>query len=124
MAFHSVDPEGMLLLNEQVNPERLFLDDELRNLIYRTVENLPPRRKMIYKLIKDDGLKYKEVAALMEIAPKTVENHLDLAIKEIRQAVTAYLEGKKEKHPILNVPQGIILVCLLITSFLRYVSFN
>ena len=124
MSFHSVDPEGMFLLSEHVNPERLFLDDELRNIIFRTVENLPPRRKMIYKLIKDDGMKYKEVAALMEIVPKTVENHLDLAIKEIRQAVTKYLEGKKEKQTLLNIPQGIMLLCLLVASFFRYATLD
>lgn len=118
MSFHSVDPEGTFLLSEQVNPERILLDDELRNLIYTTVENLPPRRKMIYKMIKDDGLKHKEVAALLEIAPKTVENHLDIAIKEIRRSVTLYLEGKKAKSVIENIPQHILFAGLFILGML------
>lgn len=115
MSFHAVDPEGVLLQSEQVNPERLLLDDELRNLIHQTVENLPPRRKMIYKLIKDDGLKYKEVAALLDITPKTVENHLDIAIKEIRKSVSLYLNGKKAKTVLEKIPQNLIFLCVLCT---------
>ncbi len=112
MAYHSVDIEGRLLYTEHINPERELLDDELRALIHKTVENLPPRRRMIYKMIKDDGLKYKEVASLLDITQKTVENHLDIAIKEVRQAVAQYLEGKQVKPFLQKVVQSVAFLCL------------
>jgi RNA polymerase sigma-70 factor (ECF subfamily) len=112
MYFRSIDTEGILLQSEQVNPEQMFLDDELRNLVYKTVENLPPRRMMIYKLIKDDGLKYKEVADLLAIAQKTVENQMDIAIKEIRRSVTLYLEGNKVQSGLDKMPQNILFLCI------------
>ncbi len=118
--FHSIDLKASLPVAEQVNPERKYLDDELHTLIQKTVENLPPRRQMIYKMIKDDGLKYKEVAGLLDISQKTVENHLDIAIKEIRQAVTQYLAGKQAK-PLLDKVIGIIVfVCMCFSASLHF----
>jgi RNA polymerase sigma-70 factor (ECF subfamily) len=112
ISFNSIDMEGTQLSSEQVNPESIFLDDELRDLVFKTVENLPPRRKMIYKMIKDDGLKYKEVADLLAISQKTVENHLDIAIKEVRTSVTLYLKGKQVKSLLNNVPMNTLFLCL------------
>jgi RNA polymerase sigma-70 factor (ECF subfamily) len=37
---------------------------------------------VIFKLIKEDGLKYKDVAALLNISVKTVEAQLAIAMKK------------------------------------------
>lgn len=78
------------------NPLEQIIEKELRQEIENTVNALPPKRKMVFQLVKDDGLKHKEVAELLEISVKTVENHLDLALKEIRTKVNQYLQDKKE----------------------------
>jgi RNA polymerase sigma-70 factor (ECF subfamily) len=43
---------------------------------------------MIFKLAKEDGLKYKEVAEVLNISVKTVENQLAIAIQKIGSAVS------------------------------------
>ena len=73
--FISVDPESLLITKEQAQ--------NLNALI----NNLPVRCKMIFNLIKIDGLKYKEVASLLNISAKTVENQLSIAIKKIAGAI-------------------------------------
>ena len=47
------------------------------------IEHLPARCKMVFRLVKEDGLKYKQVAAVLNISVKTVENQLAIALKKI-----------------------------------------
>ncbi len=78
---------------------------ELRDIIYQCVEKFPPRRKMVYKLIKEDGLRYKEVAEILSISPKTVENHLDFALKALRVVISHYLNDDACDTPVRSISQ-------------------
>jgi RNA polymerase sigma-70 factor (ECF subfamily) len=110
--FRPIEVEDDYYSSESNTPIEILLEDELRDLISNTIEKLPPRRKMIYKMIKDEGLKYREVALLLDISQKTVENHLDLGIRELRKTVMEYLEGKQDKIPIINIARlGALFSC-------------
>lgn len=52
--------------------------------IRRIVDKMPSRRKEIYILSREQGLSNSEIAERLGIEKKTVENHLNLALKEIR----------------------------------------
>jgi len=65
--------------------------DELHQAIRDLIENLPPKRRMVFQLIKDEGMSYKDVAGLMDISERTVEVHLKLAVKDIQDALEIYL---------------------------------
>ena len=85
-------------MTEQIiyqNPENQVLNDELLAALNGAILNLPERCRLVYRLIKEDGLKYKEVAELLDISVKTVDNHLSLAMNRIRIEVAAYLNGEK-----------------------------
>ncbi|NEW83369.1 MAG: RNA polymerase sigma-70 factor [Mariniphaga sp.] len=58
--------------------------DSLLKLVEKIVNNLPPRQKEIFTKRKRDILSVKEIAELLGIAPKTVENHLNEALKAIK----------------------------------------
>lgn len=68
---------------------------EMVTKIHKAIQSLPPKCKMIFKLIKEEGLKYKEVAALLNLSVKTVENQMTLALKKISVAI-----GFNIKHSI------------------------
>jgi RNA polymerase sigma factor (sigma-70 family) len=74
-SYISIDPESLLITKEQAS--------DLNALINK----LPVRCKMIFKLVKIDGLRYKEVATLLNISVKTVENQLIIAIKKIAETL-------------------------------------
>ena len=65
------------------NPESLLISRELQAQIAEAIEKLPPRCKLIFKLVKEDALSYKEVAAILEISVKTVDTQLYLALKKL-----------------------------------------
>lgn len=60
---------------------------EMELLEQLTVSRMPPKRKAIYEMSRKDGLTNDEIATRMGISKKTVENHLNLALKEIRKTL-------------------------------------
>jgi RNA polymerase sigma-70 factor (ECF subfamily) len=88
----------------EVDPERLMIDRELYDIVQNAVEKLPTRRRAIFMLVKEEGMKYREVAELLEVSVKTIELHMSLALKEIREAVSTYMHSRDIKvKPIREV---------------------
>ena len=69
------------------DPQQRMVDKELIARVNHAVSNLPSRCKAIYKLVKEDGLKHKEVAEILQVSPKTVENQIAIAVKKIASAI-------------------------------------
>ena len=65
--------------------EETVLLDELKHMVNEEVDHFPPKRKEIYILSREKGLTTKEIAQKMNIATSTVENHLNKALKILRQ---------------------------------------
>jgi RNA polymerase sigma-70 factor (ECF subfamily) len=71
------------------DPEQLMISTELLQHINRAINELPPRCRLIFKLVKEDGLKYRQVADLLGLSAKTVENQMGIALKLMHRAVSA-----------------------------------
>lgn len=56
----------------------------LEKVVGTAVEQLPPKRQMVFKLSRLEGLSNDEIAERMKIEKKTVENHLNLALRHLR----------------------------------------
>jgi RNA polymerase sigma-70 factor (family 1) len=69
------------------NPETILLDAEGLRRIQAAIDELPPRCKLIFSLVKEDGLKYKDVAGLLDLSVKTVEAQLAIALRKIAAAL-------------------------------------
>lgn len=66
------------------NPEELLLSAEVVKGIMQAINDLPPRCRIIFKLVKEDGLKYAEVASLLDLSVKTVEAQMAIALRRIK----------------------------------------
>ena len=64
---------------------------EASDSLNAAIERLPPVRKKIMRLRIINGLTNKEIAGLLEISDKTVEDHLTKAVKYVRSIVTAFI---------------------------------
>ncbi|MCW3101346.1 MAG: polymerase sigma-70 factor [Chthonomonadaceae bacterium] len=53
--------------------------------INMVIEKLSPQCKIVFKLVKEDGLKYREAAEILNISVKNVEYHIGNALKKIGQ---------------------------------------
>jgi RNA polymerase sigma-70 factor (ECF subfamily) len=85
-------------------PMERVLANELRAMIISTVEKLPSKRRMVYLMVKDEGLSIREVSELLEIAEKTVKKHLELALKDLRKAIEAFYAEKKSIGCPIKLP--------------------
>ena len=76
--------EWLVQLNSiYFDPEQLMMTEEMMRQIRQAVNNLPPRCRLIFKLVKEDGLKYKEVAELLHLSVKTIEAQMAIALRRI-----------------------------------------
>lgn len=64
--------------------DNLVLNRDYTALVQEAVEKLPPQQKLVYTLIKVEGLKREEVADQLNLSPDTVKTHLAQAMRSIR----------------------------------------
>ncbi|MCF3109646.1 RNA polymerase sigma-70 factor [Niabella sp. CC-SYL272] len=64
---------------------------ELEAIVHAAIERLPVQRKMIFRLIREEGLKAKEVAEILSVSVRTVENQLYKAVKSLADTISEYL---------------------------------
>ncbi|MBD1394362.1 RNA polymerase sigma-70 factor [Mucilaginibacter glaciei] len=69
------------------DPAQLLISKQLHSNILRAVAALPPKCKMIFKMVKEDGLSCNEVAQILELSPKTVFAQLAIAIKKLESTI-------------------------------------
>jgi RNA polymerase sigma-70 factor (ECF subfamily) len=69
------------------DPYDLLITAEMMQQMQQAVDDLPPRCKMIFKLVREDGLKYKEVAEILNITVNTIDAQMAIAVKKICTAL-------------------------------------
>jgi RNA polymerase sigma-70 factor (ECF subfamily) len=69
----------------------------------RIVQQLPPQCRLIFQLVREEGLRYKEVAAVLDVSPYTVRNQLAIAMQKIGE--TPLLKGMLLKDMQQNLAE-------------------
>ena len=77
-------------LPENDTPEQDFLNEELKNIIELTINALPQRCRLIFLMIREEEMKYKEVAEILSISERTVQAQMCIALKKIGIVVKEY----------------------------------
>lgn len=63
-------------------------ENELIILLHQEIAKLPPQCQKVFKMSRFEHLKYKEIAMMLEISEKTVENHIATALKILRKSLS------------------------------------
>lgn len=63
----------------------------LEDRIMKSIEKMPERQKKVFYLKRIMNYKVKEIAEIMNIKPKTVENHLTIVIKSLKKEYEPYM---------------------------------
>jgi len=81
------------------DPYDIMITSEMLASMHHAIEELPPRCKMIFKLIREDGLKYKEVADILNISVNTIDAQMAIAVKKICMALQIKTPVKRQTLP-------------------------
>jgi RNA polymerase sigma-70 factor (ECF subfamily) len=89
-SLHDIDIEAVISLD---NPEELCISADIINTIQQAIRQLPPQCRLIFQMVKEDGMRYKEVAEILHISALTVRNQVAIAIHKIAETLPAYISS-------------------------------
>jgi RNA polymerase sigma-70 factor (family 1) len=78
------------LADQPSTPDDELDGSQLRRQLERWMAELPERQREALRLSRFEGLAHDEIAEVMEISPRTVNNHLVKALRHLRQRVSAF----------------------------------
>jgi RNA polymerase sigma-70 factor (family 1) len=91
----SLDEALVNLESMSFNPELMMVSSESSKQIQAAIQELPVKCRLIFKLIKEDGLSYKETAELLELSLKTVENQMTIAFRKLGESIPQELHKSR-----------------------------
>lgn len=71
-------------------PDAELHSDLLETNIKAWIDDLPKRQREAFVLSRFNGLSHDDIAAVMDVSPRTVNNHIVSALKTLRDHVRAF----------------------------------
>ena len=90
------------MTSDFIDPDKRLINNDLQRILTNAIEQLPPKRRLVFKMVKDEGMSHKETAELLELSVRTVEVHLKLAIKDLRRILLSFYEEHKDEIGVSN----------------------
>lgn len=79
----SMQPEDSVGVLEEVNCR------ETGEIIRRCIEHMPSQRRYVFKMSREENLSNKEISEMLNISVRTVEKHIELALKDLRKVISS-----------------------------------
>ncbi|MBE1298780.1 MAG: RNA polymerase sigma factor RpoE [Alteromonadaceae bacterium] len=86
--------DGSDALRENSTPERVMLSDEIKRILFDTVEKLPEDLKMAITLREIEGMSYEDIANVMDCPVGTVRSRIFRA----REAIDKEIQPLLQQH--------------------------
>ncbi len=77
--------------DEYASGEDLVMAREIDLLVDMALMKMPAQRKTIYEMNRREGLSNDEIAERLNLSKKTVENHMSLALKELKGIIKVFV---------------------------------
>ena len=76
--------------NQEIVSEQYYMEVDLVQRIEKCIDSLPPKRQEIFRLSREQGMKYKDIADTLNISVKTVESQMGFALRYLRDELKEY----------------------------------
>ncbi|NMP29970.1 RNA polymerase sigma factor RpoE [Thalassotalea sp. M1531] len=84
--------EGGDALRENASPERVLLTEEIKRVVFETMEQLPEDLRLAINFREIEGLSYEEIATIMECPVGTVRSRIFRARDAIDKKISPLLQ--------------------------------
>ncbi|MEI6142630.1 MAG: RNA polymerase sigma-70 factor [Mariniphaga sp.] len=81
---------GDAYIPKEPDAQSLMENMELRGLIEGAINNLPEKSRKVYQMAWEENLSYNEIAEKLGLSSKTVENHVGIALRKLRESLKPY----------------------------------
>ncbi|MEI3801287.1 MULTISPECIES: RNA polymerase sigma-70 factor [unclassified Chitinophaga] len=78
----------------QRGADELLIDAECRQLLLQAINQLPPQRKLIYAMSREQGLTHRQIAEALRLSPSTVKNSMVAATRSISDFLRRHHSSK------------------------------
>jgi RNA polymerase sigma-70 factor (ECF subfamily) len=85
-------------------PDEVLRGDRITDEVQRAMQALPERRREVFALAYLQGLTYAEVAEVLGISPKTVQNHMSAALAQLRDTLRPLLDDRQDHEDLTPSP--------------------
>lgn len=92
--FSNHKSDGIQQQNQHENTQA----DQLSELFRNWISELPDRQREAFELSRYDGLEHEEIADIMNLSPKTVNNHIVLALQTLKKQYKQYKEHQQHRN--------------------------
>lgn len=115
---HLVDiDEHTSQLVDLYRPDHDLEKKELMLKLDQAIGTLPPQCRIIFRLVKEDGMKCKEVADILNISTRTVHTQLFRAMQKLSATMSAY-QNRPNQRIIAKVSTMIVALSTVIIFFI------
>lgn len=80
------DKHRQAAARKEDQPDEKLLFKEFTNRLEALINTLPPRRRRIFKLSRLEGFTYREIAGMLSITVRTVQNQMVQAVKQLESS--------------------------------------
>jgi RNA polymerase sigma-70 factor (ECF subfamily) len=70
--------------------DREIINQELKKAIDKAIATMPEKRRLVFEFCYLQEMSYKEAAEVLETSVKTIENHMGLALKQLRELLATW----------------------------------
>lgn len=71
--------------------ENIFIEKEIETLLEKAIESLPEKCRRVFILSRINGLKHEQIASGLNISVNTVQNHIVIALRRLKEELKDYL---------------------------------
>ena len=88
-----IDDIPIELFVDTTSVEGMMIEEEMLKIYDVAIAELPERCKLIFLMVREEGLRHKEIASILSITEGTIEQQMNIAIKKIVAVVRKYYPG-------------------------------
>lgn len=93
-------------------PQEALEKKELFFKMEQSIGELPQQCRIIFRLVKEEGIKYKEVAEILNISPRTVQTQLFRAMKKLSAVMSNYMNPARNTTGSDNILSILLIFSL------------
>ncbi len=91
--FDMLGDAHIQLADYKPSADNLLIEHEMLEALNDAVNQLPAKCKIIFKLMREDGLNRNEVAQILNVSVKTVDNQVIIAVRKIAEQLNIDLSN-------------------------------